>query len=89
MLQVVILFALAWMDFYKLKITGDLLFIGVQIDKVCRMCAYLTDQHSEDDSTSSQMLYLLKGKHFVVGARGQSCHNLTPFVVGERGLKCY
>ncbi|GJX64322.1 hypothetical protein Tco_0666845 [Tanacetum coccineum] len=23
------------------------------------------------------------GEHFIVGARGQSCHNLTPFVIGE------
>ncbi|GKF43303.1 hypothetical protein Tco_0129855, partial [Tanacetum coccineum] len=32
-----------------------------------------------------EQLYLLKEKHFVVVGRGQSCHNLTPFVVGERG----
>ncbi|GKE74512.1 hypothetical protein Tco_1536553, partial [Tanacetum coccineum] len=31
LLQVVILFALALMDFYKLEITSDLLSIGVQI----------------------------------------------------------
>ncbi|GKF62793.1 hypothetical protein Tco_0182847, partial [Tanacetum coccineum] len=26
-------------------------------------------------------------QNFVLGARGQSCHNLTPFVLEERGLK--
>ncbi|GJU32613.1 hypothetical protein Tco_1176202 [Tanacetum coccineum] len=34
-----------------------------------------------------EQLYLLKEKHFVVVGRGQSCHNLTPFIVGERGLE--
>nr|GFA26686.1 hypothetical protein [Tanacetum cinerariifolium] len=37
----------AWMDFHELEITGDLLSIGVHIDEVGRMCAYLTDQHSK------------------------------------------
>ncbi|GKE01998.1 hypothetical protein Tco_1389981, partial [Tanacetum coccineum] len=26
-------------------------------------------------------------QHFVLGVRGQSCHNLTPFILEERGLK--
>nr|GEV26270.1 hypothetical protein [Tanacetum cinerariifolium] len=34
-------------------------------------------------------LHLLKKKHLVIGEGGQGCHNLTPSVVGERGLKCY
>ncbi|GJW30621.1 putative reverse transcriptase domain-containing protein [Tanacetum coccineum] len=28
-----------------------------------------------------------KEQHFVLGVRGQSCHNLTPFILEERGLK--
>ncbi|GJY68464.1 hypothetical protein Tco_0471446 [Tanacetum coccineum] len=34
LLQVVVLFALAWMGFHELELAGDLLSIGVQIDKV-------------------------------------------------------
>ncbi|GKG24342.1 hypothetical protein Tco_0394970 [Tanacetum coccineum] len=30
---------------------------------------------------------LIIEQHFVLGARGQSCHSLTPFVLKERGLK--
>ncbi|GJZ82171.1 hypothetical protein Tco_0647165, partial [Tanacetum coccineum] len=30
LLQVVFLFALAWMDFHELELMGDLLFIGIQ-----------------------------------------------------------
>ncbi|GKC34045.1 hypothetical protein Tco_1046429, partial [Tanacetum coccineum] len=37
----------------------------------------------------TKLLYLLKDKHFVVVGRGQSYHNLAPFVVEERGLKCH
>ncbi|GKG01889.1 hypothetical protein Tco_0306594, partial [Tanacetum coccineum] len=33
------------------------------------------------------LAFLLKEQHFVLGARRQSCHNLTPFVLEERGLK--
>ncbi|GKB14056.1 hypothetical protein Tco_0847979, partial [Tanacetum coccineum] len=48
LLQVFILFALAWMDFHELVPMGDLLSIGVHIDDVGRMYACLTDQLSEE-----------------------------------------
>ncbi|GJS78975.1 hypothetical protein Tco_0728856 [Tanacetum coccineum] len=39
--QVVVLFALAWMDFHKLILTGDLWSIDVQIDDIGRMMCVL------------------------------------------------
>ncbi|GJW56043.1 putative germin-like protein [Tanacetum coccineum] len=47
------------------------------------------DQIEDPTRVVTELLYQLKEKHFVFGGRGQSCHNLTPFVVGERGLKCH
>ncbi|GKA61035.1 hypothetical protein Tco_0760442 [Tanacetum coccineum] len=37
--------------------------------------------------TDTYTILFLEEQHFVMGARGQSCHSLTPFVLEERGLK--
>ncbi|GJR89680.1 hypothetical protein Tco_0213691 [Tanacetum coccineum] len=36
-----------------------------------------------------ELVYIVEGGNILWVERGQSCHNLTPFVVGERGLKCH
>nr|GEW27393.1 hypothetical protein [Tanacetum cinerariifolium] len=47
------------------------------------------DQIEDPTFVVMEHVHLLKKKRCVVGERGQSCHNLTPFVVEERGLKCH
>ncbi|GJX70420.1 hypothetical protein Tco_0307591 [Tanacetum coccineum] len=86
------------MDFYELELMGDILSIGVQIDEVGRMYAYLNYQRcmrkTQQGAVScclelsvgeEELLTLeLMEKHFVGGGRGQSCHNWTPFSLGTR-----
>ncbi|GKA05242.1 hypothetical protein Tco_0684362 [Tanacetum coccineum] len=63
------------MDFHELVIAGDLWSIGIR--------NHVVDRRTEDPTlVVTELLYLLKEKHIVVGGRGQSCHNLTPIVVG-------
>ncbi|GJX91500.1 hypothetical protein Tco_0344826 [Tanacetum coccineum] len=53
------------MDFHGLELMGDLLSIDVQIDEVGRMCAYLTDQHSE---RMTLLLHIFTISGYVTGA---------------------
>nr|GFA58438.1 hypothetical protein [Tanacetum cinerariifolium] len=86
LLQVVVWFALALMDFHELELMGDLLSIELLVGEedlltleVPAVKIHRTkDQRVDPTLVVMKRMYLLKEKHFVVKEQGQSCHNLTP-----------
>ncbi|GKE04497.1 hypothetical protein Tco_1396515, partial [Tanacetum coccineum] len=87
---VVILYALAWMDFHELVPAGDLLsIVGVvgSVEDGLFVNSSYKGPKRRSNSCCDGTVVSAEGENFVVGGRGQSCDILTPFVVGERGLK--
>ncbi|GJZ31212.1 hypothetical protein Tco_0576259 [Tanacetum coccineum] len=94
--QAVVLFELAWLDFHKLVLMDDLWSIGnhdfvVEMNDHRMKCAglYIFSSKVERNSTLVviESVFSAIGKTFYLGARGQSFHNLTPFILEERGPK--
>ncbi|GJR16100.1 hypothetical protein Tco_0798752 [Tanacetum coccineum] len=76
LLQVVVLFALASMDFHKLEIMGDLLSIGVQIDEVGRMCGvscFLELSKGEEDLLTLEVPVVKISSYIGPNKRSNSC----------------
>ncbi|GJY27265.1 hypothetical protein Tco_0401991 [Tanacetum coccineum] len=68
--------------------TGRSFILRNYTEKSCE--PFTLEMESCSYSVYGDFIYMaisLYEQHFVLGARGQSCHNLTPFVLEERGLK--
>nr|GEW67616.1 hypothetical protein [Tanacetum cinerariifolium] len=71
--QVFILFALAWMDFHKLEIMGDLLSIGVQIDVVGGVSYCLELSVGEQDLSTLEVPAVKNSSYKGPKSRSNSC----------------